>query len=80
MKTIPRNHTRRIAEIKAKKLACRVYSLRNDFIGRDCEPFFAWDDLDKFHSARLWEDSDGQGWTVRVHGNLWYELREVPRG
>jgi hypothetical protein len=76
MKTIPRNHTRKIAEIKAKQLTCRVYDLRSNFVGKDCDPEFAWEELARFHFARLTVNSDGDVWTVRVHGNLWYELRE----
>lgn len=76
--TVSRAATRKIAAIKATNLTCRVYSLRNDFNGAGCDPHWAWDDLAKFHQARLtWNDSR-QRWTVRVHDNLWYELTETP--
>lgn len=78
MKTISRAATRQIAAIKTKKLTCHVYSLSHNFIPQDCDPEVAWGELDTYRFARLWVSSDGDVWTVRVHGNLWYELREAP--
>lgn len=78
MPTISRAATRKIAAIRSKTLVCVVHSLRNDFRGRDCDPVYAWDDLGKYHHARLTVNDAGDTWTVQVHGNLWYELREAP--
>lgn len=76
MKVIPRNHTRKIAEIKAKNLTCRMYDINRDY-PVDVDPEAAWADLSEYHFARLWENDRGD-WTVRVHVNLWYVLREAP--
>lgn len=76
MATISRNHTRKIAAIKALNLQCRCFSLRNNFAGVECEPQYAWDELARYDFARLWDSQAGNVWTVYVHGNLWYELRE----
>jgi hypothetical protein len=74
MTTISRAATRKIAAIKERATACVVHSLRNDFAGVSCEPRFAWDDLARYHNARLWVNDTGDVWTVHVHGNLWYRL------
>lgn len=73
MKTIPRNHKRKLADVKERATTCKVYSLRNDFAGEDCAPSVAWDDLARYDFARLVEHVDR--WSVDVHSNLWYELR-----
>ena len=77
MKTISRAATRQIAAIKAKKLTCRMYDIDRDY-PVEVDPKFAWADLETYGSARLWVSSAGDVWTVRVHGNLWYLLREAP--
>jgi hypothetical protein len=73
-KTIGRNSTRKIVAIRKRATVCTVKSLSNDFIGRFCEPGYAWDELYRYPFARLIEYADH--WTIQVHGNLWYELRE----
>lgn len=73
MTTIPRNHKRKIAEIKKTATLCKSYSLSTDFAGIDVSPDVAWSELERFDYARLTEDSGK--WTVQVHSNLWYELR-----
>lgn len=75
MKTIPRNHTRKIAAIKALDLTCRCFSLRNHFAGVEVETQWAWDELVRFDFSRLTVNDAGDVWTIQVHGNLWYELR-----
>lgn len=76
--TISRGHTRKIAEIKAQRLTCVVFSLRNDFWPTPCNPSYAWEDLARGLHARLTVNAAGDVWTVHVHGNLWYELRKAP--
>ena len=78
--TIPRNHRRRIADVKARSLVCHVYRLDNDFHAEQVDPAYAWDMLDRYRSARLTVDeiNGSPAWTIRVHSNLWYELRESP--
>lgn len=51
-----------------------VFSLRNDFAATECDPEYAWKELDTFHFARLTVDDSGLKYTIRVHSNLWYEL------
>jgi hypothetical protein len=75
MKTIPRNHKRKVASIKERATRCVVKSLRNDFAAVECAPSVAWADLAEYDFARLVEYDDK--WHVNVHSNLWYELREV---
>lgn len=72
-RTIPRNHTKVIAEIRERVTSCRVFAERHDFIAQACEPKCAWDELSGYSFAKLTEDADG-GWTVHVHSNLWYRL------
>ena len=72
-RTIPRNATRQIAAIKARKPRCVVRSLRNDFAAHPCDAEWAWKDLASYHQARLTERS-ASTWHISVHGNLWYEL------
>lgn len=73
MKTIPRNHKRRIEEIKAKAVRCVVFGQGNSFIATACDPAYAWKELYAYDFARLIEFEDK--WTVEIHSNLWYELR-----
>jgi len=74
VKTIPRNHKRKVADVKERAITCKVYSLSNDFAAKECAPSVAWDDLARYDFARLVEHTDGT-WNVNVHSNLWYELR-----
>lgn len=73
MKTIPRNHTRKVADVKERTTRCVVFSLANDFAPKECAPSIAWEQLEKYSFARLVEHDDK--WSVNIHGNLWYELR-----
>jgi len=75
VKTIPRNHKHKVADIKKRATRCVVKSLRNDFAAEECAPSVAWADLERYDFARLVEYTDK--WNVNVHGNLWYELREA---
>src|SRR5438045_2463091 len=74
--TIPRNATRQIADLKKRLTRCRVLTLDNYFLGADTDPANAWAALER-HRARLTVNSDGTVWTVQVHSNCWYELREA---
>ena len=72
MKTIAKNRTAKISEI-IQSSTCRVYTETNHFNGADCDPWKALEALMKFSFAKLRENNDGS-YTVRVHGNWWYEL------
>jgi hypothetical protein len=79
VKTISRRATRQIAAIKERATVCVVRDLRYNFEPKPCEPAYAWEQLDRYSSARLWQEGDGESgdrWKIRIHGNLWYELRE----
>lgn len=71
--TIPRNHTRRIAQLTEQLTQCRVFTLANYFIARPVEPHHAWAALGR--GARLTDNGNGT-YTIRVHSNCWYELTE----
>lgn len=73
MKTIGRNSTRKIADIRSRIVSCQVKSIRNDFTAKDCDADYAFGDLEKFQFARLQEKAPGR-YVITVHGNLWYEL------
>lgn len=73
LKTIGRNATRRIATFKTTHTRCRVFSLGNNFAGAEVDAGWAWSELDRFDFARLIDHGDHL--TIRVHGNLWYDLR-----
>ena len=75
--TVPRNHTKKIAEIRQRATLCRVYSLDNDFVGRDIPAERAWDALYSYDFAKLIEHADHL--CIHVHGNLWFELKEDKR-
>jgi hypothetical protein len=72
-RTIPRNATRKIREIQGLALSCQVFTLDRGFIGHEVDPKYAWEALATYDFARLTARADR--WTVRVHSNLWYELR-----
>jgi hypothetical protein len=76
MKTISRRATRQIADLKERLTDCQVLSLRHDFKRTPCDPAWAWAELYKYHQARLSVNAAGTIWTIHIHGNLWYELRE----
>jgi hypothetical protein len=74
-KTIGRNATRKIAEVRAKNLQCNAYNLGNSFIATECDPEFAWKRFETRDYSRLSVDENGK-YTIRVHDNCWYELTE----
>lgn len=71
--TIPRNHTRRIAQLAEQLTQCRVFTLENYFHGQPVEPHHAWAALGR--GAKLTDNGNGT-YTIRVHSNHWYELSE----
>lgn len=72
-KTIPRNHTRKVAEVKARAKRARLMELSSNFGGVTIDPAKAWEELAKYDFARLVE-IDENHWTVRVHSNCWFDL------
>ena len=73
-RTIPRNHKTKVAAIKAKVQSCRVYSLENNFEGRPVTNLeWVWEQYLNHDHGQL-KDRGDDGYTIAVHGNLWYEL------
>ena len=77
VKTIPRNHTRQIAELRKRLTSCNVYTLAGYFIGSPVDPSQAWNALERY-SAKLRDNGDGS-YTIHLHSNHWYELRADTR-
>jgi hypothetical protein len=73
VKTIPRNHAKRITELKATLHTCRVFTLENYFHGKDADPVHAWAALERYQ-GKLTDHEDGR-YTIHIHSNCWYELR-----
>ena len=73
MQTIPRNHTKRITELRATLGQCWIHSLTGGFAAEPIDPGKAWEALDHGR-ARLIDMGDGK-YTIRVHSNLWFDLR-----
>lgn len=72
MQTISKR-SKQVDQIFANVQTCRAYTLRNNFVGTDCEPRWARTALSTFSFAKLTDRGNGQ-YTVRVHSNEWYEL------
>jgi hypothetical protein len=71
--TIPRNHAKRIAGLKARLTTCTVYTLDNYFRGQPADPASAWAALERGLHAKLTDRGDGR-YTIHIHSNCWYEL------
>ncbi len=72
-RTIARNATRQISQLKSQLGNCRVYTLDNYFIGADVPVSCGWDALER-RGGKLRDNGNGT-FTVSVHSNCWYELR-----
>lgn len=75
MATIPKN-SKRIAELESTITKCTVYTLDNYFRGKDVEPRWAWKALRDGLRTKLTDNGSGT-YTVHVHSNCWYELRQA---
>ena len=73
MKTIPRNHAKRIAALRATLGQAWIHSLETGFAAEPIDPARAWAALDRGH-ARLIDQGDGR-YSIRVNSNLWFDLR-----
>jgi hypothetical protein len=73
MTTIPRNHTKRIAELTKTLTRCNVFSRHNQYVATPVDPAVAWGELQEYHFARLMDSGNGK-YTVWVHSEHWYEL------
>lgn len=73
MQTIPRNHTKRIAELTETLTVCNLFSRDNQYTATAVEPRWAWQALQDFDFAKLVDNGDGK-FTVRVHDERWFEL------
>lgn len=73
MKAIAKNRTRKIEEILSGAARVRVFSLSNQFSGRDCPAYVAKEALFAYSFAKLLEEAPGR-YRVRVHGECWYEI------
>lgn len=72
MKTIRRNSTRIIAEIK-KSIVSVVFYDQNGGSLKPTTLDAAMDDLYRFDFSKLYDQGNGK-YTVHVHSNLWYHL------
>ena len=72
-KTIAK-HTRRAKAVFERAVFCKCYALVNDFIGKDCDPKYAMQDLQRFKFAKLYDYGQGE-YCVHVHSNWWYKLQ-----
>jgi hypothetical protein len=72
MKTISRN-SKKLTAIFDNARNCRVYTLDNGFIGKDCTNGAAEAAYQQFSKAKLREVAAGT-YTVTVHSNLWFEF------
>lgn len=69
---IPRNHKKVVAAVREAATVCVRFALDEGFAGTAVDPSAAWTALETYHFAKLTRTA--KGWTVEVHGNLWYEL------
>ncbi|HYQ69051.1 hypothetical protein [Actinophytocola sp.] len=78
-KTIARNHTRRIATVRAAIKRATVSTLDNGFSGVEvADPQAVITEWQGHAFSRLTEDVPGEKWTVHVHDNRWYTLYAAP--
>lgn len=75
MRTIARNHTRKIATVRASVVKTVVKDLGANFepaeVGIDAA-FAAWQNPNA-HGARLYDNEDGT-YTIHIHSNKWFKL------
>lgn len=73
-----RRNTKRYRQILETARDCRVYSLSNHFCGKDCNPLALVEYMapeGRFASLKSRLSTDGETYTLHVHGNLWFEFR-----
>lgn len=75
MPTIARN-SKRIPGLKERLTVCYRFDQAGQYKGAPCDPAHAWDRLLNPERRRSRLSSDGDTYTITVHGSLWYELRE----
>jgi len=73
MKTIAKNRVKRIQEIKDNAIECVSFALSNNFDGINCDPKYAFNDLNFCRHAKLVQRSENY-YNVNVHSNLWYGI------
>ena len=71
--TIPRNHKKKIAAIRATIARTTLSTLGNGFTAVEVAATHAWDELEGYDFARLTEDVEGK-YTISIHSNRWYTL------
>lgn len=70
-KTIARNATRKIADLKARLGTCRSYSLDRNFEAHEVSPEWGWTQHARGF-GKLTDNGDGTA-TLHFHGNHWLE-------
>lgn len=75
MTTIAKNRTRTIAGLKERLTVCTRYDTANYYRGAPTDPEHAWAKLPG-KRVTLTANTDASVYTIHVHENLWYELRE----
>jgi len=73
MKTIAKNRTKKIQEIKDSALTCKRYALDNNFQGESVYVDGAFEALSFFGFAKLVQHSENK-YNVNVHSNLWFVI------
>lgn len=73
MKTIPRNHTKKIAAIKATIVKVEFYDQHAGVL-KPTTLEAAFEDLYRYDFSKLYVNDEGTKYTVHVHSNLWYYL------
>lgn len=72
MKTISRNSTRKLAELRSTLKTCRFHGRDNGFAAVPADPERAWAALSSGR-AKLTDNEDGT-YTVQIHSNSWFKL------
>ena len=73
IKTIAKNRKHAIDSIFTAAKSCKCYSLNNNFVGVDCSPETAQQELYRYDFAKLRQHDDAE-YCVQIHSNLWFEI------
>lgn len=74
MRTIPRSHKAKVAEVREKFTKCVLKSLDANFEAIECTPDAAWSRFDSNPRVKLVERKAGEEYRIEVHSNHWYVL------
>lgn len=74
MRTIPRSHKAKVAEVRERFTKCVIRSLDYSFEARPAEAETAWKWFDQNPKTKLTEKVQGKVYLIQPHCNLWWEL------